>query len=65
MFLYNYDTKCLTWHGFQSPHVFRLSLLPRVGIATGHQLPGSYFSTAPRFLGMTCNLEEGLERLLR
>ena len=34
-------------------------------IVVGHQILGRYFSTAPRFLEVTCNLEEGLERLRR
>ena len=43
---------------------FCLLLLPHVRTAIGHQIPGWYFSTAPRFLEVTCNLEEGLEWLL-
>ena len=64
MFLYNYDTKCLTYQELQSSHAFRLSLLPRAGTDIGHQTPGRYFSTVPRFLEVTCNLEEGMIALL-
>ena len=32
-----------------------------VGIAIAHQIPGRYFSTARRFLELTCNLEEGCD----